>query len=287
MIPYGFSHVTTALYQSGSTPNPILTELPFTGVNFTQQLNSVGSFQGHVLLSGINSTQQNVFNGTLPGKIILWVIYTDAEAGISTPVWSGIIWQREYDSQSQSLAISAQEMLSLYDKRLISVDKDYSASPKDPCTIAKELMVYSESKTHGKTGLTYGLPVTAGTNVRRKYDGYQLKPVAQAIKDLSNNYFDFAIKPYVDPSGFLYNKFVLGVPLGVVYASTPGLAQVLQFPGNIISYKFPENAISAANILYGLGNGANNSKLQATAISTDFITSGNCRFLRTLQTTQI
>jgi hypothetical protein len=275
MLPYGFTYVTTNLYQSGSTPNRILTELPFTGVNFTQQLNSVGSFQGHVLLSGINSTQQNIFNGTLPGKTILWVIYTDAEAGISTPIWSGVIWQREYDSQSQSLAISAQEMIGLYDKRLISEDKDYDTTATDPCVIAKNLMLYAEAKTHGSTGLTYGLPVTAGTTIHKKYNGYELKPVFQAIKDLSQNFFDFAIKPVYDSNLNLVNQFVMGVPLGVVYANTPGLAQVLQFPGNIISYKFPEDAVNAANILYGLGTGANSSKLQAKAISTDFITSGD------------
>lgn len=275
MLPYGFTYVTTNLYQSGSTPNSILTELPFTGVNFTQQLNSVGSFQGHVLLSGMNSTQQNIFNGTLPGKTILWVIYTDAEAGISSPIWSGVIWQREYDSQSQSLAISAQEMIGLYDKRLISEDKDYDTTATDPCVIAKNLMLYAEAKTHGSTGLTYGLPVTAGTTIHKKYNGYELKPVFQAIKDLSENFFDFAIKPVYDSNSNLVNQFVMGVPLGIVYANTPGLAQVLQFPGNIISYKFPEDAVNAANILYGLGTGANSSKLQAKAISTDFITSGD------------
>ena len=87
-----FQYVTTNLYQSGSTANSIISELPFTNVNFTQQLNSIGTFQGNVLLSGINSDALNAYNGTIPAKTILWVIWN------GVPVWSGVIWHREYDS---------------------------------------------------------------------------------------------------------------------------------------------------------------------------------------------
>jgi hypothetical protein len=34
--------------------NEIIAELPLTGVSFTQQLNQAGTFQGHLLLSGVN-----------------------------------------------------------------------------------------------------------------------------------------------------------------------------------------------------------------------------------------
>ena len=85
-MAYTFRYVTTNLYQSGSSANPIIAELPFTNVNFTQQLNSIGTFQGEVLLSGINSTNLNVYDGTIPGKTILWVIYNDTQNSNSYPV---------------------------------------------------------------------------------------------------------------------------------------------------------------------------------------------------------
>ena len=127
-MAYTFRYVTTNLYQSGSSANPIIAELPFTNVNFTQQLNSIGTFQGEVLLSGINSTNLNVYNGTIPGKTILWVIYNDTQSSNSYPVWSGVIWNREYDSDSQILHITAQEMLSLYQRRRISDNKNYTTN---------------------------------------------------------------------------------------------------------------------------------------------------------------
>lgn len=256
----------TGTYTSGGTAsgnNPILAELPFTGVSFTTQLNSVGTFQGHVLLSGLNSNELNAYNGTIPGRTILWVLYTDPDTLTSIPVWSGVIWAREYESASQTLKISAQEMMSLFNRRRISTTKDYSATNYDPAYIAHQLMLYAESRPYGNISLSYSVGSTAYVT-KKKYEGYELKSVYQAIKDLSSNYFDFRIKPMLI-GGNLVNVFSLAQTLGVTYSTTSLIASVFQFPGNLISYKFPEDASGAANKLYGLGYGANNTKVIAVA----------------------
>lgn len=265
-----FRYVITKVYQSGSTANPIIAELPFTGVNFTQQLNSIGTFEGHVLLSGVNSTSLNVYNSTIPGQTILWVLFTDPDFS-GVPVWSGVIWSREYDSDTQTLHITAQEMMSLYQRRRISTTKTYTA--KDPTYIAYNLLQYTEALPYGKTGLTNNSPVLSGLSTDRTYNDYELKSVYQAIKDLAQGYFDFAIKPSV-ATGALTNKFTIGIPLGSIYSSTSQYASVFQFPGNVISYRFPENGQGAANKLYGLGYGANGSRLTATAVDSGQYTNG-------------
>ena len=269
-MAYTFRYVTTNIYQSGSTPNPVIAELPFTGVNFTQQLNSIGTFQGNVLLSGINSTNLNVYNGTTPGKTILWVIYNDTESSNSYPVWSGVIWNREYDSENQTLSITAQEMLSLYQRRRISDTKTYTA--QDPTYIAQNLMQYTEAKSYGKTGLTYSVP-SSSFSTTKTYNNYEFKSVYQAVKDLAQNFFDFAIIPYLS-SGNLVNEFTIGLPLGATYSSSDPTSAVFQFPGNVVSYRFPEDGISAANRLYGLGYGANSKKLTTTAVDSAKYTDG-------------
>lgn len=270
-----FRYVTTNIWQSGSTANPIISELPFTGVNFTSQLNSVGSFQGHVLLSGINSESSNAYDGTTPGKTILWVLYTDPETYTSIPVWSGVIWAREYDSATQTLAISAQEMLSLYNRRRISTTKDYSATNYDPSYIAQQLMIYAEGLTHGKTGLdTSAFVSNTPFATKKKYNNYELKSVYQAVKDLAAGFFDFAIKPMA-VSGVLKNFLYIKYPLGSTYSTTNPYATVFEFPGNLIEYKFPEDASGAANKLYGLGYGNNDTQYVATAIDPSKITSGD------------
>ena len=266
-----FRYVTTSVYQSGSSANPILAELPFTNVNFTQQLNSIGTFQGEILLSGLNTTNLNVYDGTIPSKTILWVLYSDPQTLASIPVWSGVIWNREYDSENQSLHITAQEMLSLYQRRRINDTKTYTS--KDPAAIAKDLMQYTEAKSYGKTGLTYATVPSTGALATRTYNSYEFKSVYQAIKDLAQSYFDFAIKPY-STGGVLTNQFVMGIPLGTAYSTNSPIASVFQFPGNLISYRFPEDGNTAVNTLYGLGYGANGTKLVATAIDSAKYTDG-------------
>jgi len=265
-----FRYVLTQVYQSGGTPNPIIAELPFTNVNFTQQLNSIGTFQGEVLLSGLNSSSLNVYNGTIPGQVILWVLYADPVSLVFSPVWSGVVWNREYNSATQRLSITAQEMLSLYQRRRITATKTYVA--QDPTYIAYNLLQYTEGVTYGNTGLTYN-SVTSGLSTSRTYNAYEYKPVYQAVKDLASSFFDFKIKPY-NSSGNLVNQFEIGVPLGTAYSPSSAYAPVFQFPGNVISYRFPEDGQSAANQLYGLGYGANNTKLIASAVDTAKYTDG-------------
>ena len=357
MAQYEFRYVTTNLYQSGGSANPVIAEIPFTGVNFTQQLNSIGSFQGHVLLSGVNSVNQNIYAGTIPGLTVLWVLFSDAELGVTTPVWSGVIWAREYDSASQTLSINAQEMMSVYQKRRIVHNKTYTF--QNPAYIANDLMAYAEAKTHGNTGLNIATAAETALSATKTYQAYEFKSIYQAIKDLSQYAFDFKIKPS-NATGSLVNKFitgtlntaailnasgtgslisfttsnaafavnqnikivdvtpsqyngnytvnsidtsgvnpivkVAGTATGTFSSSTTGVmfstdsfgnpyyvpyyasntaANVLQFPGNVIEYKFPEDASSVSNTLFGLGYGVNSEKLVATAISKTYLTNGS------------
>ena len=89
-----FRYFTTALYQSGSTPNSIIAELPLTAVSFDTQLNSIGSFTGELLLSGMDAAKLNIFNGTNPGQTCLYVDYN------GQIIWGGVICCLLYTSPS-------------------------------------------------------------------------------------------------------------------------------------------------------------------------------------------
>ena len=252
-----YTYVTTQLYQSGSTPNPIIAELPFTRVNFTSQLSSIGAFSGELLLSGVNSANLNVEAGTTPGKVILWVLH----GGI--PVWSGVIWNREYDSESQIMKINAQEMLSYYQHRRIykfTGSSYYQTNAGgtgsgglvygnlstgvgiDPLTMLSDLLTGANASSHGNIGVTYlGPSSSSGTAIR--------------------TFFDFLIKPYLI-GGQLYNKLVAGTPtFGATYNPTLNGSLNFEFPGNIVSYAYTEDASRVGNNVYGLGYGANNNRL--------------------------
>lgn len=255
-----YRYVTTQLYQSGATPNPVIAELPFTKVSFTQQLNSIGTFTGSLLLSGFNAQNYNVEQGTRPAWTGLYVIHNN------DIVWAGVIWQRDYDSESQTLTITAREILSYFERRRIVNDKTYTA--QDPQFIAKDLIDYAQSKSHGNIGLVVDSYTASAYATTRKFNAYEYKGVYQAIKDLSNGCFDFRTYGKLDPAtGNIQPHFQMGSPIvGKGYNAANRTAVNFMFPGNLVSYKFPEDGIGAANTLYGLGYGANNARVVAKAI---------------------
>lgn len=249
--------------------NSILAELPLTGVNFTQQLNTAGSFSGHLLLSGINAAGLNVAKGTIPGRT---AIYVDRNGIL---VWGGVIWGREYNSTSQTLIFNAREFESYFDRRKITTTQVYSNT--DQLLIAQTLINNAQSTTAGNIGVIVGNE-TSGVLVSRTYYGYELKNVFQAVQDLSKqtNGFDVNILVAYDGGGNPTKTLTLAYPkYGTTYTTTSLTAPTFEFPsGNIIEYIYPEDALIAANTVYGLGAGSNEGKLIATAVDTTKLTIG-------------
>lgn len=254
--------------------NQILAELPLTGVSFNQQLNSVGSFTGHLLLSGVNATTLNVDSGTTPGRT---VIYVDRNGVL---VWGGIIWLREYNSTTQTLTFQAREFLSYYERRRITATVAYTNI--DQLQIAQATMSDSAGVPNGNIGLLYnqdsGSTTVSGVLVSRTYYSYELKTVLNAIQDLSkqNTGFDFEISVYYDGDGNPAKSFNTYYPrAGIAYSSTSLDAPVFELPsGNIVEYTYPEDASVAANTVYIVGAGSNEGKLIGAASDTTKLSTG-------------
>ena len=249
--------------------NSILAELPITGVSFTQQLNTAGTFTGRLLLSGIDAEALNVSDGTIPGRT---AIYVDRNGSL---VWGGVLWNREYNSTTQTLTFQAREFESYFERRKISTTQVYSNV--DQLTIANSLMNDAQSTASGNIGVITSAD-TSGVLVSRTYYGYELKNVYQAIQDLSKqtNGFDFNILVSYDGGGNPVKNLILSYPKsGTTYSSTSLTAPTFQFPsGNVIEYIYPEDASIAANTIYALGAGSNEGKLIAVATDTTKLTTG-------------
>jgi hypothetical protein len=253
--------------------NAILAELPITGVNFTQQLNTAGTFTGHLLLSGVNAAGLNVANGTIPGRT---AVYVDRNGQL---VWGGVLWGREYNSTTQTLTFNAREFLSYFERRRITTTTAYTNT--DQLAIAQALVENAQGVTGGNIGLLYnqdsGSSNTSGVLVSRTYYGYEYKTVLAAIQDLATqtNGFDFEISTYYDGDGNPAKSFNTYYPKnGKMYSSTSTTAPVFQFPGNMVEYIYPEDGSIAANTIYALGAGSNEGKLIQTATDSTKIASG-------------
>jgi hypothetical protein len=249
--------------------NAILAELPITGVSFTQQLNTAGTFTGHLLLSGVDAESLNISAGTIPGRT---AIYVDRNGVL---VWGGVLWNREYNSTSQTMTFQAREFESYFERRKITTTQVYTNT--DQLTIANALMNNAQAATGGNIGVTT-TPTTSGVLVSRTYYGYELKNVYSALQDLSKqlNGFDFNIQVAYDGGGNPTKRLVLSYPKsGTTYSSTSLSAPVFQFPsGNVVEYEYPEDASIAANTVYGLGAGSNEGKLIATATDSTKLAAG-------------
>lgn len=250
--------------------NEIIAELPLTGVGFTQQLNQTGNFQGHILLSGINSAQFNVDASTIPGKC---GVYVDRNGVL---VWGGVIWGRSYNSTSQQLSLSAQEWMSYFSHRRVNQTVDFSAI--DQLVIAKTLIEDAQGQPYGDIGVGYNTAgqTTSGILVDRVFYSYELKNIYEAIQDLSRQQdgFDFSIDVSYDLiTGLPRKDFNTYYPrTGTPYTTTNIDIPVFELPaGNIVEYEYPEDGSLVANVIYALGAGSNEGKLiEAAQDSTRF-----------------
>lgn len=235
--------------------NTVIAELPLTNVSFTQQLNQAGTLQGSLLLGGINTAAFNVDNSTTPGRN---AVYVDRNG---TLVWGGIIWGREYDSESQILTLSAREFESYLERRRISSVLNFTNT--DQLTIAQSLVANMQSAPYGDIDIQIGVE-TSGVLLNRTYYQYELKTYYNALQDLSRSEdgFDFNIVAEYDGSGAPSKRLVLGYPrIGTIYSSTNPDSIMFELPANIVSYNYPEDGSTAANKVYALGAGSNEGKL--------------------------
>lgn len=244
--------------------NTIIAELPLTGVAFTQQLNQAGTFQAHILLSGISADKYNVDLATIPGHCGL---YVDRDGVL---VWGGVIWGRSYNSTEQKLHIMAQEWISYFAHRVVNQTVDFNQI--DQLVIAKTLIQDAQSQPYGNIGVGYNSAgqTTSGVLVDRVYYNYELKNIFDAIQDLSRQEdgFDFDIEiEYDNITGLPAKYFNTYYPrIGTPYSYGDPNIPVFSFPaGNMVEYEYPEDGSLVANTLYALGAGSNEGKLISAA----------------------
>jgi len=252
--------------------NTIIGELPLTGVSFTQQLNQPGTFQGHLLLSGVNANKYNVELSTIPAHCGL---YVDRDGIL---VWGGVIWGRSYNSTSQTLTFSAQEWISYFDHRRVTQDVQFTNI--DQLVIAKTLIEDAQAAPYGDIGVLYNSEgqITSGVLITQTYYNYELKSVFQAIQDLSRqgDGFDFHIDVAYDINGQPQKYFNTYYPRsGLAYSFGDPNVPMFTFPaGNMVEYEYPEDGSAVANTVYALGAGSNEGKLIATGQDMAKLTEG-------------
>lgn len=256
--------------------NTIIAELPLTNVTYGQNLNEAGSLSGNLLLS---DSRINTFLGTgssnpvdvctTPGQT---AIYVDRDGVL---VWGGIIWSRSYDSRSQMLEIGAKEFESYFGRRRITSDQVFDEGT-DQFTIVHVLVDAIQSAAHGDIGIDTSTIGTCGQGIADVLPilEYEHRNLLDTIIDLSRQGppygFDFHIDVAYDGTGSPTRTLRLFYPhKSSPYAANTASYPTLEFPGSIVSYQFPEDGSSMANVVYAFGPGTNEGQYIHTAYGTN------------------
>ena len=242
--------------------NQVIGELPLTGVSATQQINSIGSFRGTLLLSGVDADKLNVEAATIPGRT---AIYVDRDGVL---VWGGILWGRHYASDTQTIEFQAQEFESYLQRRLILTSQTFTNV--DQFTVVESLINTAQAATNGNIGII--VPTTlSGVLITKTYNDYERKNLYQAILDLSkkDSGFDFHIEVAYDGGYQPTKTLVLAYPRGgTAYSSSSSKVPVFEFPaGNESKYEHTEDGAYAANQIHGIG--AHSGPAQVNAVVSD------------------
>lgn len=240
-------------------------ELQLTNVEFSRELNTPGSFRGDFLLGDNRWLFSNL---TTPGRSGL---YVERNGSL---VWGGIVWSRTYNGTSQTLTYEAREFTSYFEHRRISTDYETTGLwGDDQYDIVRNLITTAFAESGGSLPHFNMTPALSGVTVDKWYSGVELKPLSEAIYELSrSDYgFDWNIDVFYDDAGNFSKYLELTRHRGLDYFSDPSRyvsdpnVHVLEFPGNIASYSYPEDAGSMATRLFGVfGKGEDNIYVQSS-----------------------
>lgn len=244
--------------------NTILDELPLTDVWFDLVLNGAGSFTGRLPIADPLVQAINPMGITIPGRTAL---YVDRDGVL---LWGGILWTRGYDSADQALVLGGAEFESYFIDRYITTDAVFAAT--DQLAIARSLITTAQASPSGNLGVVIGSE-TSGVLRDRTYEGFELKDVLSALQQLAavDNGFDFAIDV----------AYVAGVPTKSLRLNYPRRGQTAartgwqwEFPGNIQSYTWPEDATTQAVRSWATGGGLGAGQLRASYTTTSSLDAG-------------
>lgn len=243
----------------------ILDELPLTGVSFDKRLNDTGSLRGQLRVDdpGIRAREPRLL--TEPGRA---AIYVDRDGEL---LWGGIIWTSRYSAGNSTLEIGAADFLSYFEHRRVLrhpvvPDSVVSYVDTDQMAILRGLLEIVQSHPGGDLDLELRGPATSGIRRTVDYAAGELKPVADALRDLANadNGFDFAMDVEYGPDGRPVRFLRLGYPrLG-----QPGSPYVWEYGANLVDFTWPRDAASMATRMFAQGTSDADRPLLAVAEDT-------------------
>lgn len=208
--------------------NQLLADLPFSGLEFSNAVNSAGRCQIKIQMNDPRIMDLDLVKATQRGQSVMWVEYQ----GIL--VWGGLVQQRRYTRSSGWLEVTANTFSAYYSRRWQAKDYTYTwMAPADPMAIATTVIndatAIANSLLNGN-GSNVGIPFevvqfgqTPLTNwVTMSYPSIQLQTLEMIISTLTEMGYKVGFD-YLD-----YVQWDNGVPTAQFWVANPYVGRTPQ-----------------------------------------------------------
>ncbi|MGW1837087.1 hypothetical protein [Streptomyces sp. NPDC002067] len=176
-----------------------------------------------------------------PGRTALWV-----ERGADL-WWGGIVWTMTPSVDERgavTVALQAATFDSYWDHRILR--DTLEAQQMDQLDIARDLATYAARQDGGDIGIRIDYGPTSGIARDRTYSRFDATRIREALDRLAavEKGFEWRVQVFRDAeTGDRVKRLQLGCP-----TITAGAAPVmLTYPGNVLSYSWPQDATGLAN----------------------------------------
>jgi hypothetical protein len=235
------------------------------GVSFSRRLNQAASCTCSFALDSEGYSNADVLEATVPGKT---GFYIDRGGQL---VWGGILWSRTYQSQAKALSFTGQTFESFLYQQYIETTQTFVST--DQRNILRSLINYMQAKPYSNVGIVVPSAFTDHITRSTVFYDYEVWSIGKAIENLVGyaDGFDYTLEPQYNSSG---NPSVTLLTNDVLGSSLDSTGVVLDYPGNIKNYWFPENASSGATSVIGVGAGEGSSMLRTKSSRQDLLSAG-------------
>lgn len=226
----------------------LLDVLPVTGLSFDDYIGKTGTCSGTIQITDPRVAARMRLS-FIPART---AVYVQRRGDIW---WGGVLWTRTMNVDSRgyvTLDFQASTFESYFDKRRIYDTQTFTGV--EQLQIVRDLLDYAQGQTGGDIGITYD-PLNSFIARDRTYSSYDLLNIREQIDLLSNvdDGFEWRMRAYSDESGARVRRLQLGFPK--ILSGTNDI--MLSSPGQILSYRLPEDGTTTANYWQSRGASTN------------------------------
>jgi hypothetical protein len=179
---------------------------------------------------------------TEPRRTALWIIRNEQV------VYGGIIWTRQYRSDAAQLSLGLATFESYYARRRIRATLSYTQ--QDQNQIIYRLLTDATSKAYGNIGAVLPAPANSGVLRDRYYYWHERATYFERMQQLAQVIGgpDFTFEPGWISDGVPGVTLRVGTPIG------SAVPTVVEYPGEIRNYTWPDDGGDSANFWTAIGD---------------------------------